>query len=292
MKVTLDQWRALIAVIEAGGYAKAAEALGKSQSTVSYAINQLEQALNIAIFQLEGRRAIATPAGNALYQRAKHLLAEAKSLEGAAERLGQRIEPEVGLAADLLVPSCQWLKCLDLFSETYPDTRVDVLESALSGTEDALVQKHVDLAITARVPAGFLGQRLGAVTMVGVAAPQHPLHHLGRPVVQEDLRHQRQLVVRDTGVHRRYSAGWQEAEQRWTFAHFSTSLGAVKQGLGFAWMPEGYIERDLLEGSLKKLPIAEGGERLLPLYLVFANQDVAGPATHALADILLAQFTV
>ncbi|MDO3385752.1 LysR family transcriptional regulator [Gilvimarinus sp. SDUM040013] len=286
IKVTLDQWRALIAVIEHGGYAKAAEALGKSQSTVSYAVSQLEQALNVAVFRLEGRKANATAAGKALYQRAKHLLAEAGSLEGAAQRLGDKIEPEIGLAADLLVPSMQWLQCLDEFAKAFPATRVDVLESALSGTEDALVQKQVDLAITARVPAGFMGDYLCSVSMFGVAAPQHPLHHLGRCVTQEDLRHHRQLIVRDTGVHRRYNAGWLEAEQRWTFAHLTTSLLAVKQGLGFAWMPEGYIGQALARGELKRLPIAEGGERKVPLYLVLSDQDIAGPATRALAEIL------
>lgn len=289
MKVSLDQWCALIAVIEGGGYAKAAEILGKSQSTVSYAISQLEQALNVALFRLEGRKAKATPAGLALYQKAKHLIAEAQSLEGAAERLGQKIEPEVSLAADLLVPNEQWLACLEAFSDAYPNTRVDVLESALSGTEDALVQKQVDLAVIARVPAGFLGRLLCTINMYCVAAPEHPLHHLGRAVTQEDLRHYRQLIVRDTGVHRRYSSGWLEAEQRWTFAHTATSLKAVKQGLGFAWLPEGYIQKDLESGSLKPLPVTAGGERQLSLYLVFSDQDIAGPATRALAEILMAK---
>ncbi len=83
-KVSLDQWRAFLAVIDAGGYAKAAEALGKSQSAVSYAISQLETALGVAVFELQGRRAVPTPAGDVLYRRARHLLMEAENLETAA----------------------------------------------------------------------------------------------------------------------------------------------------------------------------------------------------------------
>ena len=41
-RVTLDQWRALVAVVDAGGYAQAAEALHKSQSAVTYAVQKLE----------------------------------------------------------------------------------------------------------------------------------------------------------------------------------------------------------------------------------------------------------
>jgi|SRR5690554_268598 len=291
-KVTLDQWRALIAVIECGGYANAAEQLGKSQSTVSYAISQLEQALSVAVFKLEGRRAIATAAGESLYRRARHLLAEAESLESAAARMGQKIEPQVRLAADLLVPVGDILHCLERFAEQYPSTRIEVMESVLSGTEDALVQQQVDLAITGRVPAGFMGDYLRTVSLIGVAAPSHPLHQLGRAISAKDLLHHRQLVVSDSGIHRRYSCGWQEAEQRWTFSQINSSLAAVRRGLGYAWLPAGYLEQDLASGALKRLPMEQGGERIESLYLVLADRDVAGPATRALADIIKAYFGV
>src|SRR5690606_12468043 len=84
-KVSLDQWRALLAVIDAGGYAKAAEMLNKSQSAVSYAIQQLETLLGVAVFELQGRRAVPTPVGDALYRRARVLLEQARSEEHTSE---------------------------------------------------------------------------------------------------------------------------------------------------------------------------------------------------------------
>ena len=39
-RISLEQWRALVAVVEAGGYGQAAEQLHKSQSTVTYAIQK------------------------------------------------------------------------------------------------------------------------------------------------------------------------------------------------------------------------------------------------------------
>ncbi len=287
VNVTLDQWRALIAVIDQGGYARAAEQLGKSQSTVSYAIGQLEEALGLALFRIEGRRATPTAAGETLYRRARHLLAEAVAMEEAACRLSQKIEPQVRLAADMLVPGHHILCGLTRFAEDFPQTRVDVLESVLSGTEDALVQKQVDMAIIARVPPGFMGDFVYSAILVGVVAPEHPLVQLGRTLSYEDLRHHRQMIVRDSGVHRRYSAGWQEAEQRWTLSHIQTSQAAVRRGLGYAWLPLDYVADDLAQGRLVRLPVAEGSERVVPLYLVYADRDLAGPASRRLGEILM-----
>ena len=60
-QVTLEQWQALIAVVEHDGYAQAAEALSKSQSSVSYAIQKLETALGLRAFKIKGRKAELTP---------------------------------------------------------------------------------------------------------------------------------------------------------------------------------------------------------------------------------------
>lgn len=285
-KVTLEQWRALLAVIDAGSYAKAAEQLGKSQSAVSYAIQQLETALEVAVFELKGRRAVPTPAGELLYRRARHLLAEAQRLESAACRLSDRVEPVVRLAADIIVPPEAILTGLAEFADTYPYVGVEFYESALSGTDEALLQRRVDLAIAARVPPGFVGDYLMPVNFAGVSAPDHPLQKLGRAVTFEDLRRFRQMVVRDSGMYRRYSEGWQEAEQRWTVSHAKTSLEAVLMGLSYAWLPEAYVREALANNQLKLLPMDAGAERVYSLYLIFSDRDLAGPATRHLAEVL------
>src|SRR5258706_351036 len=46
-RITLEQWRALQAVVEEGGYAQAAEKLHKSQSTVTYAVQQIQKLLDV-----------------------------------------------------------------------------------------------------------------------------------------------------------------------------------------------------------------------------------------------------
>jgi len=67
--ISLEQWRALVAVVDDGGYAAAAEAIHKSQSAVTYAVQQVEKLLGVKAFRLEGRKAVLTPVGRMLYSR-------------------------------------------------------------------------------------------------------------------------------------------------------------------------------------------------------------------------------
>lgn len=285
-KVTLEQWRALIAVIDAGGYAKAAELLNKSQSAISYSIAQLESALGVKVFQLQGRKAVPSPAGDLLYRRARQLLEQAERLEKSAGCLSIKVEPLVKIAADIIIPPIRVLQCLEIFAQDFPDTRVEIFESVLSGTEDALLQRQVDLAIGGRVPTGFMGEKLVTVTMHGVSSPDHPLQKLGRAINFEDMRQHRQIIVRDSGQYRRRTEGWQEADQRWTVSHIKTSLDAIRMGLGYAWLPDAYTHEDIAAGRLKYLPVEVGAVREVPTYLTFADNEFAGPATRRLAQVL------
>ena len=73
-RIGLDQWNALVAVVEAGSYSGAAERLHRTQSTITYTIKKLEIELGLKIFQLKGRKSVLTPTGALLYRRGKALL--------------------------------------------------------------------------------------------------------------------------------------------------------------------------------------------------------------------------
>jgi DNA-binding transcriptional LysR family regulator len=284
-KITLDQWAALVAVVEAGGYAQASARLHRTQSTVTYTIKKLEDLLGVKVFELQGRKAVLTPTGKVLYRRGKSLLDEAARVERAAADLARGWEPELRIAVDIVFPTWLLLECFAEFGRERPQTRIELIESVLGGTEEALTEGRVDLAIGGIVPGGFLGDALMQVRFVCAAAPSHPLHRLGRTLTLDDLRHHRHLVVRDSGALRSRSGGWLN-EQRWTVSHKATSIRAAVMGLGYAWYPEQNIREELESGKLAPLPLAEGAERYATLYLVLADADTAGPAARLLAGIL------
>src|SRR5438105_13900159 len=93
-RVTLEQWQALVAVVDAGGYAQAAERLHKSQSSVTYLVQKLESLLGVKAFEIKGRKAALTPAGELLYRRARGLPHEAAGIEKTAKSASARSEAE------------------------------------------------------------------------------------------------------------------------------------------------------------------------------------------------------
>jgi DNA-binding transcriptional LysR family regulator len=285
LHITLEQWLTLMAVVDTGSYAQAAEALHKSQSSVTYAVQKLESVLGVKAFEIQGRKAILTPTGQLLYRRARALLNEASGLEKAARTLSAGWEAEIRVAMEIIFPTWLMLQCLERFGAESPHTHVELIESVLGGTQEALLQGQADLAIAPQIPPGFLGDSLMRVRFIAVAHPDHPLHRLGRPLTYDDLRAHRQLVVRESGT-KRATRPSVEATQRWTVSHMATSIGAVSMGYGFAWLPEEKIRAELAAGILKPLPLREGSERFAELYLIFADRDAAGPGTLRLAEII------
>lgn len=285
-QISLDQWRSLIAVVEAGGYAQAAGKLYKSQSAVTYAVQKIESLLQVRVFEIQGRKAMLTATGQMLYRRALVLVEEANELENAARRLSAGWEPVIGVAAEILFPTELLLRSLDQFGKESPQTRIELIESVMSGTVDALLGGEADLAISPHPPTGMLGEFLMRVALVAVAHADHPLHRLGRELTHRDLRAYRHLLVRDSGVKRDLRAVTVEVDQRWTVGHIETSMRAVRMGYGFAWLPETHIRQDLQTGILKPLPLREGGTREIPLYLILANPELAGPGVRRLAEII------
>ena len=140
-KITLEQWRALLAVVDEGGYAQAAEVLHKSQSAVTYAVQKLETMLGVKAFEIQGRKAILTPTGQLLYRRARVLLNEAGELEDTARAVSSGWEAEIGIAADVVFPSWLMVDCLARFGAESPHTRIEIYESVLSGTAELLLQQ-------------------------------------------------------------------------------------------------------------------------------------------------------
>ena len=79
-RVTLEQWRSALAVADHGGFAAAATALHKSQSSVSHAVAQLSAQLAVPVFRTQGRRAVLSDEGRMLLERARRLLSDAGAL--------------------------------------------------------------------------------------------------------------------------------------------------------------------------------------------------------------------
>ena len=133
-RITLEQWQALVAVVDAGSYARAAESLHKTQSTVTYAVQKIESLLGVKAFDIQGRKAVLTPIGQTLYRRARLLLEEAGGLEQAARRgchAGWEAEIRIG-EMETLFPTFVMLESLERFGRRKPAHAYRALSSRCS----------------------------------------------------------------------------------------------------------------------------------------------------------------
>jgi len=287
-KVTLEQWRTLQAVVDHGGYAQAAEALHKSQSSISYTVAKLQEQLGMDLLHIEGRKAVLTSAGQALLQRSRQLLDHAVELEQVADSLGQGWEPEVRLAMDAIFPKTILINAFKEFLPGSNGCRLVLREEVLSGASEVLLEKKVELSITPWVPPGFMGEKLMDIHFIAVAHPDHTLHQLGRKVTLNDLKQHMHVVIKDSGLKQNRDSGWLGSDFRCTVTNFESARALLVGGMGFSWIPVHEAYPLIKEGQLKCIDLDADYEKQGTLYLVYANKELAGPATQLLASCLKA----
>jgi DNA-binding transcriptional LysR family regulator len=283
-RTSLEQWAVLAAVVDEGGYAQAAAALHRSQSAVSYAVARLQEELDVPLLVIEGRKAVLTPHGQTLLQRARGLLRDMNTLELLARSLKQGWEAELRLVVDAAFPREHLLRIVAEVQQLCPNTQMQLSDAVLSGAEEAIADGAADVVVTAHVPSGYVGEFLVDVTFVAVARPDHTLFTVGHDLSFEDLTRHVQVVVRDSGLKHPRDEGWLGAEHRCTVSSMEASLATVKAGLAYAWLPEHVVAASLRDGTLKALPLVNGRERRVPLYLVLVHSEVAGPAARAAVE--------
>lgn len=282
LKSTLEQWRMFKAVVDAGGFNQAAAEVHKSQSSVHHAVQKLESAIGVTLFENVGRKVKLSEQGELMYRRADFLLNEAHKIEAVASSLQAGTETTLRIAVDIIFPSELLYNVLAKVSAEYPLLRIEIEETVLSGANSLLSAGKVDLGISPfEFPNGF-SEDLCEIEFAAVAHANHPLHQLGRTLTLEDLKSHRQIVLRDSSAERKADAGWLGAEQRWTVSHVRTSLDIIAQGLGFAWLPIAIIGKQIEDGTLIPLPLDNNAAlRKALLYLSFEDGDALGPAARA-----------
>jgi DNA-binding transcriptional LysR family regulator len=285
--VSLKQWRIFHAVVDCGGFAEAAKSLHLSQSTISYTVSKLQDQLGTALLKIEGRKAILTPEGRALLERSRNVLKEAIELETFAKNLGQGWGEEVRLVVDHNFPIRLLTQALSKFTVLGKGaTHVRLREVPSLQTEDVLRDPNVDLAISERVPLGYLGEPLTEVEYVAVAHPEHPLMKLGREVAAGDLSQHVQIDIGQANAVEKAFAGNPKHMRRWMMNSFDTVVAALCEGLGYAWLPQHRVQKWLDQGALVRLPLGDKRTCKAILYLIHGRPWCTTPAASRLAEVL------
>ncbi|TCD02108.1 LysR family transcriptional regulator [Erythrobacteraceae bacterium CFH 75059] len=286
---TLDQLRILVGVVDAGSFAAGARQLGRAVSVISYGIGQLEAQLGVTLFdRANPRRPQLTPAGRALLADARAVLAEADTLMARARAIGQGIETEVALAVDVMVPLQRVAGVLRSFQQAFPLTDLRLHVEALGAVAGLVLDGQAHLAIAGPdlldLPE-LARQEVGAVELVPVAAPDHPLARRGS-MAPGDAQQYLQLVLTDRSPLTRGRDFSVLSPRTWRLADLGAKHALLLEGSGWGNMPRHLVEDDLRAGRLCRLPLPEGETVPYRLHALWRKDCTPGPATAWLLDAL------
>ena len=100
LKLSLEALQVIDAIDRRGSYAAAAQELHRVPSALSYAVQKLEQDLDLLVFDRRGHRVRLTEAGRELLDEGRHLLRAAGELECRVRRVATGWETELRIAVD------------------------------------------------------------------------------------------------------------------------------------------------------------------------------------------------
>jgi len=286
--ISLKQWRMLHAVVDCDGFTGAANQLHLSQSAISYTVAKLQEQLGLPLLKVEGRKAQVTEAGKILLERSRNLIHEALELEALAENLKNGWTAEVCLAADQNYPTRLLMLALRKFSQLTQNIKVTLHELNAQQSEKALRERSADLAISAHVPSGLIGNPLMEVEHVAVAQCMHPLFSLQRSITAADLERQVQIVIssqKDMMQHadKHHIVGY---HRPWNVSSFDAAISALRECMGYAWLPRHRLQEWLDQGELRILPLMEGSAYTTSLYLIHSRPFRPDSVAKRLADVL------
>jgi DNA-binding transcriptional LysR family regulator len=202
LKLTFEALEMLDAIDRLGSFGRAASALGRVPSAVTYAVRKLEDDLDTLIFDRRGYRAKLTPAGKLLLEQGRLLLERAGQLQGEIAQTAKGWELELRIALDAILP-WSWLQPhIDAYYREACPARLRISEETLAGSWDALTDDRVDLVIGASgdIPnsAIFSTQALFDVQFIYCVAPKHPLARAQEPIASSDVSRFRAIAIADT----------------------------------------------------------------------------------------------
>ncbi|WP_329376742.1 LysR family transcriptional regulator [Streptomyces sp. NBC_01351] len=247
-----------LAIVDHGGFNRAAAALYVSQPSLSQAVKVLERDLGSSLFHRMGRRAVLTEAGAALVPPARealHALELARAGVGAVRELrGGRLD-----IAAMASPAVEPLSTMvQRFTERHPAvslglrvalTSADVVEMVRTGRcELGLLTSSSPPTAPDLVPHPLGDHRLVLVTPMDGPFPA------GRPVRREQLAGHRLIVgQRGTGI-RGYvddlSAHGIDVRIAVETEHRMAFLSLVLKGVGLAVVTDSWAELSARAGAL------------------------------------------
>ncbi|WP_029921547.1 LysR family transcriptional regulator [Nevskia soli] len=267
----------LMAVVEAGTIARAAEALGLSPSGVSRALARLEQRVGARLLARTTRSLSLTDEGRRFYEQVGPHLAgiEEAAIEasGSTSTVRGRLRVNIDPFFSRIILSGH----LAAFLARYPEVSLELIMRDSVGD---LVADGFDLALRFGEPpvGSFVARKLVETRVITVASPGYIKAH-GRPRHPRDIETHACIDFYDAAHARPYDWEVQRKKEvlplrvkgRLLVSDSGTLLGACEAGAGIAQILELGCEHLLESGRLVEL-FPEWADERFPLYAIYPSR--------------------
>jgi DNA-binding transcriptional LysR family regulator len=262
--LTPDALAMMDAIAKAGSFAAAARELGKVPSALTYAVRQLEDALDVLLFDRKSGQAQLTAAGDELLREGRRLLAEMDAVANRVRRVACGWETQLTVAADGVISRLTLFELCEAFyalrptddSDEGPGTRLRLRTEILAGTWEALLAGEADLAIgvgsaALTPPAGIALEPLGEIDFVFAVAPHHPLASYDGPIPDDAIQRHRAVAVADSARRREpLTFHLLPGQDVFTVASVQAKLEAQVRCLGCGFLAEPVAREHIRAGRL------------------------------------------
>ena len=240
--LTPDALAMLQKIASTGSFAAAARTLNVVPSALTYRVRQMEDALDVLLFDRSSRQARLTAAGVELLREGERLLKDIDAIANRVKRVATGWEPQLAIAVDSIINPATVMELCEAFFELKPPTRLRLRAETLSGTLEALTSGQVDLALgvvlSASTTSGLHREPLGQIRYVFAVAPHHPLASASEPLQDEVIRQHRAVAIADsTRQGSTLSIGLLAGQDVFTVFSMPAKLDAQIRGLGAGFLP-------------------------------------------------------
>ena len=278
--LTPDTLRMLDAIAQAGSFAGAARQLGLVPSALTYRVRQIEDALDVLLFDRSARQAKPTEAGAELLREGGRLLQDIDAVANRVRRVATGWEPQLTLSIDGVISPHTMLELVEAFYAMSPPTRLKLRDGIMSGTREALTSGRADLAIgvsnIASDVAGLQQAPLGDLLFIYVVAPHHPLASMSEPITDAVMLRHRAVAVADSAQRGGMTMGLLGGQDVLTVDTMQAKVQVQLRGLGGGFLPEPMVRPYLEAGRLVAKRVARP-ERQLRLHYAWGGPGFTAP---------------
>ena len=275
-----DLLRALVTVVECGGFSMAGERLGRGQSAVSLQIKRLEEQLGVQLLVRSPRQISLTSEGELILDQARRILALNDELVTRAR------EPEIAGVVRFGAPedfaTSHLPNVLAQFAKNHPKVALDVTCELTLELLERFSSGNLDLALVKREPSE---------KSPGLRVWREPLVWVGvdRKVLDGAVTIPLVVSPRPCVYRKRMTDSLDQKQRPWRIAYtcgsLAGSLAAVRAGLGITVLPKEMAPTDLtiLNADMLDLPALEDTEMAL------VEAPGLSPAAERLRDHVIRQ---